>query len=49
LKSRGLYGEAAHQLIRMTSEESDLRSALFLEQAAYCFLHSKMLPKENIR
>jgi tetratricopeptide (TPR) repeat protein len=45
LKSRGLYGEAAHQLIRMTSEESDLRSALFLEQAAYCFLHSKMVRK----
>lgn len=45
LKSKGLYGEAAHQLIRMTSEDSDLRSALFLEQAAYCFLHSKMLRK----
>ncbi|EFA11313.1 trafficking protein particle complex subunit 8 [Tribolium castaneum] len=45
LKSRGLFGEAAHQLIRMTSEESDLRSALFLEQAAYCFLHSKMVRK----
>lgn len=41
LKAKGLYGEAAHQLIRMTSEESDLRSALLLEQAAYCFLHSK--------
>lgn len=41
LKSKGLYGEAAHQLIRMTSEDSDLRSALLLEQAAYCFLHSK--------
>lgn len=40
LKGRSLYGDAAHQLIRMTSEESDLRSALLLEQAAYCFLHS---------
>lgn len=39
LKGRSLYGEAAHQLIRMTSEESDLRSALLLEQAAYCFLN----------
>ncbi|KAF5273376.1 hypothetical protein FQR65_LT04668 [Abscondita terminalis] len=38
LKGRNLYGEAAHQLIRMTSEESDLRSALLLEQAAYNFL-----------
>lgn len=41
LKAKGLYGEAAHQLIRMTSEESDLRSGLLLEQAAYCFLNSK--------
>uniref|UniRef100_A0A1I8NQR6 Trafficking protein particle complex subunit 8 n=1 Tax=Stomoxys calcitrans TaxID=35570 RepID=A0A1I8NQR6_STOCA len=38
LKTGRLYGEAAKQLIRMSSEESDLRSALFLEQAAYCFL-----------
>lgn len=41
LKGNNLYGEAAHQLIRMTSEESDLRSALLLEQAGYCFLQSK--------
>lgn len=40
LKNARLYGEAAKQLIRMTSEESDLRSALLLEQAAYCFLAS---------
>lgn len=40
LKTARLYGEAAKQLIRMTSEESDLRSALLLEQAAYCFLAS---------
>uniref|UniRef100_A0A1B6D9P4 Trafficking protein particle complex subunit 8 n=1 Tax=Clastoptera arizonana TaxID=38151 RepID=A0A1B6D9P4_9HEMI len=40
LKARSLYGEAAKQLIRMTSEDSDLRSALLLEQAAYCFLSS---------
>nr|CAI5821090.1 unnamed protein product [Callosobruchus analis] len=45
LKYQGWYGEAAFQLIRMTSEESDLRSALLLEQAAYCFLHSKMVRK----
>lgn len=38
LKGRNLHGEAAKQLIRMTSEDSDLRSALLLEQAAYCFL-----------
>lgn len=41
LKSQQSYGEAAHQLIRMTSEESDLRSAILLEQAAYCFLFNK--------
>ncbi|EDS29532.1 conserved hypothetical protein [Culex quinquefasciatus] len=38
LKSAKLYQEAAKQLIRMTSEDSDLRSALLLEQAAYCYL-----------
>lgn len=45
LKSKNMFGEAAHQLIRMTSEESDLRSALLLEQAAFCFLESKMIRK----
>lgn len=40
LKSSRLFGEAAKQFIRMTSEDSDLRSALFLEQASYAFLHS---------
>ncbi|XP_037938584.1 trafficking protein particle complex subunit 8 [Teleopsis dalmanni] len=40
LKTARLYGEAAKQLVRMTTEESDLRSALLLEQAAYCFLSS---------
>lgn len=38
LSSAGLHGEAAKQLIRMTSEDSDLRSAMLLEQAALCFL-----------
>ncbi|KAM3967553.1 trafficking protein particle complex subunit 8 homolog l(3)76BDm [Aphomia sociella] len=38
LSSSGLHGEAAKQLIRMTSEDSDLRSAMLLEQAALCFL-----------
>lgn len=37
---RFMYGEAAKQLIRMASEDSDLRSALLLEQASYCFLYS---------
>ncbi|XP_028156042.1 trafficking protein particle complex subunit 8 [Ostrinia furnacalis] len=38
LGGSGLPGEAAKQLIRMTSEDSDLRSAMLLEQAALCFL-----------
>ncbi|XP_014255428.1 trafficking protein particle complex subunit 8 [Cimex lectularius] len=38
LKGNGLFGEAAKQLIRMAGEDSDLRSAVLLEQAAYCFL-----------
>jgi hypothetical protein len=38
LKQMENYGEAAAVLIRMTSEECDLRSALMLEQAAYAFL-----------
>ncbi|CAH0382112.1 unnamed protein product [Bemisia tabaci] len=41
LKEKGMYCEAAKQLIRMTSEDSDLRSALLLEQASYCYLHSR--------
>lgn len=45
LKHHKMYGDAAHQLIRMTSEDSDLRSALLLEQAALCFVHSKMVRK----
>lgn len=38
LRHARMHGEAAKQLIRMTSEDSDLRSALLLEQAAYGFL-----------
>lgn len=41
LKANKLFPEAAKQLTRMTSEDSDLRSALLLEQAAYSFLFSQ--------
>lgn len=41
LKSANLQFEAAKQLTRMTSEDADLRSALLLEQAAYCYLLSQ--------
>ncbi|XP_051928710.1 trafficking protein particle complex subunit 8 isoform X3 [Hippocampus zosterae] len=47
LKSQGKYSEAATLLIKMTSEDSDLRSALLLEQAAHCFINmrTRMLRK----
>ncbi|OQR70972.1 trafficking protein particle complex subunit 8-like, partial [Tropilaelaps mercedesae] len=38
LRSLGKYDVLATQLIRLISEDSDLRSALLLEQAAYCYL-----------
>ncbi|XP_005105619.1 trafficking protein particle complex subunit 8 [Aplysia californica] len=41
LKKIGMYSEAALQFLKMTSEDSDLTSALFLEQAAHCFLALK--------
>ncbi|XP_048363683.1 trafficking protein particle complex subunit 8 isoform X4 [Sphaerodactylus townsendi] len=48
LKSQSKYSEAAALLIRLTTEQSawmgmdsDLRSALLLEQAAYCFINMK--------
>lgn len=44
LKSRAQYGDAAKQLLRMTSEDSDLRSALLLEQAAFCYLLASKPP-----
>ncbi|KAM7012962.1 LOW QUALITY PROTEIN: trafficking protein particle complex subunit 8 [Tautogolabrus adspersus] len=42
LKSQGKYSEAATLLIKMTSEDSDLRSALLLEQAAHCFINMRV-------
>ncbi|CAN9500793.1 unnamed protein product [Ophioblennius macclurei] len=41
LKSQGKYSEAATLLIKMTSEDCDLRSALLLEQAAHCFINMR--------
>ncbi|KAK9519979.1 hypothetical protein VZT92_022668 [Zoarces viviparus] len=41
LKSQVKYSEAATLLIKMTSEDSDLRSALLLEQAAHCFINMR--------
>lgn len=41
LKQLENYSECAAIFIRMTSEDCDLRSALMLEQASYCFLEMK--------
>nr|XP_020476529.1 trafficking protein particle complex subunit 8 [Monopterus albus] len=41
LKSQGKYSEAATLLIKLTSEDSDLRSALLLEQTAHCFINMR--------
>ncbi|CAG8551197.1 225_t:CDS:10 [Funneliformis mosseae] len=38
LKFKNLYKDAPAALVRMTGEDSELRSALFLEQAALAFL-----------
>ncbi|XP_045613313.1 trafficking protein particle complex subunit 8 [Procambarus clarkii] len=47
LKHCGEYGEAAMMFIKLTSEESDLLSALMLEQAAHCFINSQRpLPRK---
>lgn len=47
LKARAQAGEAATQLLRLALDDSDLRSALFLEQAALCFLRLSRAP--NVR
>ncbi|KAL5034933.1 hypothetical protein RTP6_002703 [Batrachochytrium dendrobatidis] len=39
-KEHNLFRDAAALLIRMAGEESDLKGALFLEQAAICFLRT---------
>lgn len=44
LRHLGQHSSVAAQLIRLTSEDSDLRSALLLEQAAYCFLQAGTAP-----
>ncbi|KAI9253330.1 ER-golgi trafficking TRAPP I complex 85 kDa subunit-domain-containing protein [Helicostylum pulchrum] len=40
LKMRGMWKDVPTALVRMTGEDSDLRSGLFLEQAAHCFLRA---------
>lgn len=47
LKARRMWKDIPTALVRMTGEDSDLRSGLFLEQAAHCFLraHKPMVRK----
>lgn len=46
LKARRMWKEVPTALVRMTGEDSNVRSALFLEQAAHCFLRA---PKPMVR
>jgi hypothetical protein len=39
LKSKEAYDQAVQQFLKLSQEDSDLRGALFLEQAAHCFLN----------
>ncbi|UJR31903.1 hypothetical protein I4U23_019377 [Adineta vaga] len=39
LKSREAYDQAVQQFLKLSQEDSDLRGALFLEQASHCFLN----------
>ncbi|CAF4134837.1 unnamed protein product [Rotaria socialis] len=39
LKARESYDAAVQQFLKLSQEDSDLRGALFLEQAAHCFLN----------
>ena len=41
LKHNNCHAEAAMYYIKLTSEDSDLLSALMLEQAASCFMQAK--------
>lgn len=38
LKATGLFLKAAYQFINLANDETDVRTALFLEQAALCYL-----------
>lgn len=49
LKTLNQYSEAALHLIRLISEDADLRSAVLLEQAALCFLRSATKSGQNGR
>ena len=48
LKTINQFNKAAYQFISLSSDESDMRSALFLEQAAQCFLAIQS-PQPSIR
>ncbi|CAF0878505.1 unnamed protein product [Adineta ricciae] len=39
LKSKEAYDQAVQQFLKLSQEDSDLRGALFLEQASHCYLN----------
>nr|XP_002129871.1 trafficking protein particle complex subunit 8-like [Ciona intestinalis] len=41
LRQRGMYSEAASQLLKLVNEADDLKSAILLEQIAQCFLRTQ--------
>jgi len=41
LRQKGLYNEAASQLLKLSNDDDDLKSAVLLEQIAHCFLRGK--------
>ncbi len=45
LKANNMFVKAAYQFISLSSDESDMRSAMFLEQAAQCYLAMSMIRK----
>jgi trafficking protein particle complex subunit 8 len=48
LKTNNQFYKAAYQFINLSSDESEIRSALFLEQAAQCYL-AIQYPQPSIR
>ena len=45
LLCKSVYSEATTNFLKLTSEESDLKSALLLEQVAFCYINSRGFPK----
>ena len=44
LRANTLYLKAAHQFVHLANDDTDIRSALLLEQAAHCYLAQAAQP-----